>query len=304
VCMSGVTGSSLRKRIEAIMTNRIGPRLNFGKRLLVSAVGIVALAVPIIIGALSAPPSHAQSQDSPRLQFEAASIKLNVSGQNGVTFSASPGGRLTVVNNPLFNVIDNAYGVRERFLLLGGPDWIDSDRYDIEAKAEGEPGKDQIMKMLQTLLAERFKLTVHREMRELPVYTLTVGKSGPKLTQFKEGSCVDYDPNNPPPAASAGKPHCGNNLIRGGRWEASKTDMPGVTGALSVLVRRKVIDKTGLTGLFDVHIELPPDPLGTTDSSSPSIFTIVQEQLGLKLESDKDLVEVLVIDHVERPSEN
>jgi uncharacterized protein (TIGR03435 family) len=141
-------------------------------------------------------------------------------------------------------------------------------------------------------------------MRELPVYSMTVAKGGPKLTQFKEGSCVDFDRNNPPQALGACKPNCGNNIIRGGRWDASKTDMPGVTGALSRLVRRKVIDKAGLTGLFDVHIELPPGPFGTPDSTSPSIFTIVQEQLGLKLETDKDLAEVLVIDHVDRPSEN
>lgn len=223
------------------------------------------------------------------MHFEAASIKPNKSGITGITLEVHPGGRLEVVNNPLSNVIRNAYSSLRPFVLVGGPEWIDSDRYDIEAKAEGNPTEPQVMVMLQALLAERFKLQVHRETRELPAFALTVVRGGTKLKKSAEDSC------------SAG---CGNNLIARGHWDASKVDMASVAGALSVLVRRRVIDKTGLTGLFDIHIEIPPDPLAAPDSGAPSIFTVLQDELGLKLDSDKAPGLALVIDHIERPSEN
>jgi uncharacterized protein (TIGR03435 family) len=299
-CAAGVMGSDLKKRVKAILENRAA-KLSFAKKLMLAASGLAVVALPLVIGA-------AQSlKVQPR--FEAASIKVNNLGENqlpGADFAAQ-GGRLHVRNNPMQNVIRNAYGVRQRFLLVGGPDWIDSDRYDMEARAEGNPGNDQMMSMLQSLLEDRLKLKVHRETREVPVYDLTVAKGGPKLTAYTEGSCVNFDPNNPPPPLAPGEKRregCGNNLISRGMWTASKVEMGSVAGAISVIVRRKVIDKTGLTGLFNVRMELPPDPLNATDPTAPSIFTLLEEQMGLKLESSKGPAEVLVIDHIERPSEN
>jgi uncharacterized protein (TIGR03435 family) len=270
-------------------------------------VVLILAAAPISAGAMHSAQVTPQPSDASPLAFDVASIKPNTSGVSGITLETQPGGRLNVVNNPLSNIIRNAYNSIRPFVLQGGPDWIDSDRYDIEAKAEGNPTEPQMMLMLQSLLADRFKLKVHLETRELPAYALTVAKGGPKLRQFKEGSCVTRDPNVPTEILSTSqKPldFCGNNLLARGRWDASKVDMVRVAGALSVLVRRRVIDKTGLSGLFDIHIAIPPDPLATNDPGTPSIFTVLQEELGLKLDPDKAPGQVLVIDHVERPSQN
>lgn len=277
-----------------------------GKKLMLAALGLAVAVLPLGIGMLHALPGGAQTQNV-RQHFEAASIKVNNRGEDGADFAAQPGGRLHIRNNPMQNVIRNAYGVGPRFLLVGGPDWIDSDRYDMEARAEGNPGRDQMMSMLQALLEDRLKLQVHGETRDIPIYVLTVAKGGPKLTAYTEGSCVNFDPNNPPPPLAPGQrplARCGNNNISRGVWTASKVEMGSVTGAISVIVRRKVIDQTGLTGAFNIRIELPPDPLNTTDPTAPSIFTVLEEQLGLKLESSKGPADVLVIDHIERPSEN
>ena len=307
-CAAGVMGSDLRKRVQAILENRTA-KLNFGKKLVLAASGLAVVVFPLVIGMVHALPGAALSQNG-RLRFESASIKVNNLGEKqppGADFAAQPGGRLYVRNNGMQNVIRNAYGVGQRFLLIGGPDWIDSDRYDIEARAEGNPSRDQMMSMLQSLLEDRLKLKVHRETREVPVYVLSVANGGPKLTAYTDGSCINFDPNNPPPPLAAGqKPRvgCGNNNISNGVWTASKVEMERITGAISTIVRRKVIDKTGLTGLFNIRMELPPDPLNAADATGPSIFTLLEEQLGLKLESSKGPADVLVIDHIERPSEN
>jgi len=307
-CAAGVMGSDLKARVKAILENRAA-KLNLAKKLMLAAAGLAVVILPLMIGMVHASPSAAQSQ-SGRLRFEAATIKVNNFRENqppGADFAAQPGGRLHVRNNPMANVIRNAYGVAQPFLLVGGPDWIDSDRYDMEARAEGNPGRDQMMSMLQSLLEDRLKLKVHNETRDVPIYVLTVAKGGPKLTAYSEGSCIIFDPNSPPPPLAPGeKPRdrCGNNRISGGMWTASKVEMASVTGAISLIVRRKVIDKTGLTGAFNIHMELPPNPLNTTDPAAPSIFTVLEEQLGLKLESSKGPADVLVIDHIERPSEN
>src|SRR5262249_38327199 len=152
-------------------------------------------------------PGAAQPQNE-RLRFEAASIKVNNLGENqppGADFAFQPGGRLHVRNNPMQNVIRNAYGVGQPFLLIGGPDWIQSDRYDMDERAEANPSRDQMMSMLQSLLEDRLKHKVHRETREVALYDLTVAKGGPKLTAYTEGSCVNSDSNNPPPPLAPGQ---------------------------------------------------------------------------------------------------
>src|SRR5262245_37067323 len=237
VCAAGVMGSDLKKRVQAILGNRAA-KLNFAKKLMLAAAGLAVVVFPLAVGMIHALPGAAQSQNGP-LRFEAASIKVNSLGENqlpGADFDAQPGGRLHVRNNPMQNVIRNAYGVGQRFLLIGGPDWIDSDRYDMEARADGNPSRDEMMSMLQMLLEDRLKLKVHRETREVPVYTLTVASGGPKLTAYTEGSCINIDPNNPPPPLAPGqKPRvgCGNNNISRGVWAASKVEMERVTGAIS-----------------------------------------------------------------------
>jgi uncharacterized protein (TIGR03435 family) len=210
------------------------------------------------------------------------------------------------------NLIGNAYDLPQ-YRITGAPEWLTTDRYDIEAKTEGAPSRPQMMLMVQTLLADRFKLRVHRETREGQVYALSVAKGGLKLPPFKDGGCVDRSPATVLPATER-RPGCGNNWLRQRgvnlAWTATRIDMEGVAGALAIVMRRTVLDKTGAAGFFDINVELPAlqPEVGVSDLSAVdtgvSLFTVLREQLGLSVESGKGPVEYLVVDSVERPSEN
>jgi uncharacterized protein (TIGR03435 family) len=158
--------------------------------------------------------------------------------------------------------------------------------------------------MLQALLTDRFQLKFHRETKELPVYALVLarrdGKLGPNLTPSKEGSCAD---RNLPSASQSSGPFCGGG---GGRGKISGLGMliGGVADVLSRMLDRTVIDKTLLTGRFDFQVQFTPDDRQASDSQNPSLFTALQEQLGLKLESQKGPVEIFVIDGAQKPTEN
>jgi uncharacterized protein (TIGR03435 family) len=196
----------------------------------------------------------------------------------------------------------------------GGPAWINSDLYQIDAKADGARGQG-VMRgpMLQTLLEDRFKLKIHHETREVPAYALTVAKGGLKLHPFQEGSCVPRDfarffehfPPQPFPELPAGQKYCG-----GGTTEQSgivKLEAIGMSIDGFILYSlppfdRPVVNKTGVAGLFDFHLEFAPDE--PTEVAGPSLFTALERQLGLKLEPAKAPGDFLVVDHVERPSSN
>jgi uncharacterized protein (TIGR03435 family) len=261
---------------------------------------------------------NAEPAAGQRLAFEVASIKRTPADTGpGADFAAQPGGRLHVRNNGVANLIANAYGV-QGYLLVGGPEWIRADRYDMEAKADGEPSRPEMMLMLQTLLADRFQLRVHRETRQLPAYVLTVARGGAKLTPTKEGDCVAPRPDGAPaPPLAPGeirRPGCGNNNMNtrtnppNVTWTAAGIDAGGVAGALANYFRRPVVNRTGLTGSFNIQQDLPPLQPATTDGgaldSAASVFTVLQEQLGLRVEEGRGPVEVLVVDRVERPTEN
>ena len=207
-----------------------------------------------------------------------------------------------------------AYGVGD-YQVVGGPTWISSDRYDLQGKAEGD-ATVQLMEgpMLQSLLVERFKLAFHGETQQLPVYELTLGSDNTKLQQTKEGSCTAYSMDSPAPRASteAGKPFCGfphitqSGINRG--LDGKGVSMATLAANIARSVRRAVIDKTGLTGTYDIHLQWTDAPLNDIAnpniSDRPGIFTAITEQLGMKLESAKGPVEVIVIDRIERPSQN
>jgi len=248
-----------------------------------------------------------------RPRFEVASIKPNPPGgvsTGNVRFL--PGGRLSAQQVLLRFFIQNAYDLRP-FQISGGPDWINSAGYDIEAKAEDNSTPDQMRMMMQSLLEDRFQMKAHRETREMPVYELAVAKSGLKLPEPKEGSCASSDSDSPGAAAP-----CGRAMVRIGRMggvqiQGGKIGISELIRVLSNVLGRIVIDKTGFTGAFDAHLEfglddslagLPHPPGPREETSAQSVFVAIQEQLGLKLESAKGPVEVLVIDHVEKPSGN
>jgi uncharacterized protein (TIGR03435 family) len=212
----------------------------------------------------------------------------------------------------LKDLLTFAYQVRD-FQISGGPGWLNTDQFDIQAKAQGNPSRDQTMLMLQSLLADRFKLALHREIKELPIFELNVAKGGFKLQPIEEGSCIRFDPQNPTPRAP-GKTrmdYCGNQGIGRGTVETANATMAELATLLSAVTRRTVVDKTGIAGQYRLQLTFVPDETAPSEpgapppaNDGPSIYTAVQEQLGLKLDSAKGPVEVLVIDHAEKPSEN
>ena len=208
-----------------------------------------------------------------------------------------------------------AYGVGA-YQVTGGPSWIGSDRYDLQAKAAGDATvREMEGPMLQSLLADRFKLSFHRETQQLPVYELTRAGGNTKLQQTKGGSCIVYDLDAPArtpadPGAPARLPTCGYHESLSGinrALDGKGVSMTALSGNIARTLRRAVIDETGLTGTYDLHLEwsdAPPNPTDPGTLDRPSIFTAIREQLGLKLESAKGPVEVIVVDRMERPSEN
>jgi uncharacterized protein (TIGR03435 family) len=191
--------------------------------------------------------------------------------------------------------VQRAYGVKPYQVI--GPEWINSERYMIVAKAEGEVPQDKILLMLQTLLKDRFKLAVHPEIKEMPIYALAVSKGGPKLQEAKDEGATQIGGD-------------------GAEIVFERASMPQLAGTLARTVDRPVIDATGLKGLYNFRLawadDIRPNPnapapgaSGASDpADAPSIFTALQERLGLKLESRKAPVDVLVIDHIEKPSAN
>jgi len=211
--------------------------------------------------------------------FEVASVKENKSGGRGGYDRSTPG-RYTARNAPLINIIMSAYEIDQRAQLIGTLKWIDSARFDIEGKATGDADKPQIHRMLQSLLVERFKFAAHREKKEMPVYFLVVAKNGPKLHDPKKRT-------GPPP----------NDL--GIRRLGVLGKIVGLTHMLSNLLERPVLDKTGIAGSYDWSMQLRQE-----DLPEAAVFAALEEQLGLKLEAAKAPVDVLAIDHIEKPSEN
>ena len=225
-------------------------------------------------------------------------------------------------NEPMRVLIAAAYGLTpvQKREISGGPKWIDSLRFDIEAKAEGNPSIDQRRLMLQDLLANRFKLVVHRTTKQSPVLALRLvnaGKTGPKLMLHSEAAdCLDVAAGPPPGGFTSTNAFCGGflNLNKGvlGHVNGNNVTLDNLAVTLSGLpeVDRTVLDQTELKGTFDIALEYTLPTAGDTgspvvDPSAPPILQqALKEQLGLKLESTQGPVEVLVIDHVEQPSEN
>ena len=261
-------------------------------------------------------PGFSQQQPTPTLTFEVASIKPSNPDTPGGFIQFLPGGGLKMTNIPLRVMITFAYDVRD-FQVSGGPGWVGTERFDVMARperaaAEGQEDlakmtdperrtvRDQIAERLRALLADRFQLVVHKETKDQPIYALVVSKNGAKLREAK--------------AAGARQ---GMSMNRG-RLEGRAAPLEILGQTLSNVTGRPVIDKTGLTGKYDFVLEWTPDPGadaraqgfgdGVTEPApapgGPTIFTAVQEQLGLRLEAQKGPVQNIVIDRAEKPSEN
>jgi uncharacterized protein (TIGR03435 family) len=245
-------------------------------------------------------------------EFEAASIKPSAPGEMGrmrVGISMMPGGRISMSGVTVRLLIQQAYGVRD-FQIVGGPDWMRSERYDITAKPEDAASQDQVKIMIQSLLKSRFQLQFHRETKELPTYALVVAKGGPKLKAVETSAGDDE-------GGGRGGGRGQMRMMGRGHFEANGVGISVLVNQLSNALARSVIDKTELTGEYDFKRDWTPDqsqggPAGApggdgpaaSDNSGVSIFTALQDQLGLKLESTKGPVEILVIEKAEKASEN
>jgi uncharacterized protein (TIGR03435 family) len=221
--------------------------------------------------------------------FEVASIKPSAPQPPGRTDSrmSTDTGRLNYTNVTVKDVLGQAYKVQA--YQIAGPDWIETERFDIAAKIPAGAGRDQVPLMLQALLADRFNLTIHRETKELPVYTLNVAKNGPKLKTTESESGITSNSNRT-------------------SWHlTAKISMHRFAEFLSERVSRPVLDQTGLNGSFEITLDWAPDDAPATNDAAagPSIFTALQEQLGLKLNATKGPVETIVVDRANRvPSDN
>ena len=218
-------------------------------------------------------------------RFEVASIKPSADPTSGHSTGVATGhGRVTIGNETLKRCIMGAYGLGPN-QITGGPPWLDTDRFEIAAKSEQpEDGQDVLMAMLRTLLAERFKLVVHQETRSIQALVLEVAKNGPKLEKAEDGPS---------------KTQNGRGLI-----DARVITMKRFAEVLSRQTDLPVVDSTGLEGAFNLKLEWTPASPKTSGDGGPSIFAALQEQLGLRLQSRKMPIEMLVIDHAEKPSEN
>ena len=262
------------------------------------------------------------------LGFAVASIKPNREKTTLMGVRQFSHGRLIAENTPLRFLIGVAYKRRDGwFEISGAPGWVDSERYDITAKAEGDATNEQMYPMLRTLLADRFQLKFHRETKDLPVYFLTPAKRGLKLPNSKARGCFAGISGAQPPRPQPGKLPaipCGNVVIglspQGLRLQGGETTMQRLAASLAGVLRRTVIDKTGFSGTFDIDLEFTPDDslagipargepgalpaAPAADAAAPSIFTALQEQCGLRLEPAKGPVSVFIIDGAAKPAAN
>ena len=318
-CVSGVSGSDLKERVLRIMTHRSGAGLNVARRFVVCAAAVLAIGVPVgfgVLHAMQAPSELVHASSGPLPTFEVASIKPNHDSRPGRMIGMMPTG-FTAKHASLKDLISFAYGTRGDDQLIGAPSWATSEFFDIETKvseADVEAGKklsmeqkrNQLCLMVQSLLADRFALKANIETRELPVYALVVAKGGIKMKQVR--------PDPPPPPGT--QPPPGAVLPRllktGNQYTATAFPVEEFSHFLShfdELGNHVVVNETGLTGNYD--FVLSGVGMGSiegnheaADESGTSIFTALQEQLGLKLEPRKAPVEVLIVDHAEQPSAN
>lgn len=238
--------------------------------------------------------------------FEVTSVKVNTSGRPGSDVSFRPD-QFVAVNVTLRQLLAEAHSL-ETFRIVGGPDWIDRERFDVQARAQTPVARGEALPMLQALLVDRFALKARVEQRERPIYALVLasrdGKLGPRLTPAVESACVARIPGVRRPAGEP--PTCGQLTSSSGRAAGRSVGLDLLASELSRPLDRVVVNRTGVPGLFDLDLEWSVDPTSaTTDSDrTPVLATALDEQLGLRLQSATGRIDVLVVDAAARPSGN
>lgn len=279
--------------------------------------------VMLMLAAAPTVPLGAQAP-AVRLAFEATSVKPNNSGSFARELGPAPGGHFRAINVPTRDLIAFAYGVSQdvaSFGIVSVPKWVEDERYNVDANVPGTWTPDQMREMVRTMLADRFKLLAHRESRDLPEYSLVVAADkAPKLhrSQVDEAACNERraaiqrrEPIQPP--VPGAPPICGTGRTSLGTITAVGFSIDSLSMALTRFAGRIVTNNTKLTGLWDYELTWTPEQVPATppgapainiDPNGPSIFAALQEQLGLKLGATHGPVDVIVIDHVERPTED
>jgi bla regulator protein blaR1 len=280
-CVSGVTGSNLQKRVRAILFGSLARDLNFAKKLLLAGSAACVLALSLVMGMV-----HASSAQNPPPAFEVASVKPSPANQY-VPATVDPQRFHIVIT--LSDAILWANDFFDRgYRLSGGPEWIYRDYYQIEGRTKAPATTKEMRTMLQTLLADRFKVKLHRESKEMPVYALIIGTSGLKL-KTSEGT--------------------GKGMgVAPGKLMARNATMADLAATLGNMVDRPVLDETGLDAQYDIDMKFDPtlikpydgQPIVPPSPDAPSIFIAIQD-LGLKLEPRRAAVEILVVDSAEKP---
>ena len=306
---------------------RIGLRLTPWKRFVLATVAALSLVVPVVADAIEAARSAARQSGNPLIgssidpesRFEVVSIKRSDASAQ-LRLGMTPG-RLDLAGAPVRVVLGLVLPLRR---IVGGPDGIDTERYTITAKMPDGAPQAALQVAIRNLLKDRFKLVTHQETRELPVYNLVVARSDGRLGPALKESSAECQavvreyvqavrqgaPAQTPPAAVA---RCISSQPGIGMFSMNGTSVGALVNLLPQFVDRQVIDRTGLTGIYDMTLKwtpdpapsllgLPPAPQPPADPDAPNIFTAVQEQLGLKLESGRGPVEVVVIDRLEKPT--
>ena len=316
-CVSGVSGANVKNRIRNIMTNRGVAKLSVAQKAVLAGVGAITMVAPIFAQSVPRPPAGGA------LPFEVASIKRS-SGDARKAFVLQrflPGGGFEGFNVTLGSVIRLAYGLQD-FQMAGAPTWVDSDRFDIQVRGPKGAVESEAPRRLQSLLAERFALKAHRDKRDLPIYALVLARAdkslGPRLrrSQFDPEKIKEQDAKLLREGPATFTPlECG--LIAGRRLGSCGSTIAELATRFPMYVGRLVVDRTGLTGLYQYDLRfgdqpIPgagpgggfPFPTQPADPDAPTLFTALEEQLGLKLVPQTGPVEVLVIDHVQQPKPN
>jgi len=312
-CVAGITGSNLKQRIEKIMAHRISRELDWARTTVLVLAGVAAVIGPIGIGLLTTPATQAQTMSSftgiatsAAKQFEVATVKENrATDPRAWRLGPPEHGSVSIENLPIHKIVASSFRVQDSMVFGLGS--MDSVRYDIVGKGpDPKATNPEVWEMMRALLAERFRMKYHLETRQLPIYALVVAKGGPKLKRPEDGPC-------------AAKIQAGENCGDIGPiapFAVGIVNMPigALIGGLGRAIQdRPIVDKTGLTGKYDARVLWIPDNMKPEDLANipaefrpedVSLFTAMEQQLGLKLEAQKGPVRVVVVDSIEKPAEN
>jgi bla regulator protein blaR1 len=328
ICVSGITGADLRDRIIRIMTEHLVQKMDLSKKLLLGGVAFVSLAIPVALGSsaqldaattmnanspgqLGTPATTNKDAAVDAVPLAVASIRLVAATERDPMNTRFSDVGVSFQSAAVALVVQLAFYPQTVFLqddlILGLPSWTKSERYDIEAKVDNDDvakwkalSLSQQSLALQPLLVTRFNLQFHHETRERPTYSLVVAKNGPKLHKAQH---VETNPSGT--GSPDGTADRDQSTVTPGKIVFKGASLSLLATVLSSQgLSHTVVDKTGLTELYDITLRWSPDDVGSSDASLPSLFTALQEQLGLRLEYNKNPIDVIVVDHIERPSAN